>query len=71
MTWRYDKIKAANSTNTAHAIGNVYHDAIAPTTASVIKICSDHRATDDNASEESIAKALKLLILSFLNHDFF
>ena len=43
MTWRYDKIKAANSTNTAHAIGNVYHDAIAPTTASVIKICSDHR----------------------------
>ena len=48
-------------------MGNVYQDAIAPTTDKVIKICSGPYATEDNASEDKIAKSLKVTYFSFLS----
>ena len=57
-------IKAASKISTAPAIGKVYHEATAPTTDRVIKICSGPYATEDNASEDKIAKPLNLVIFS-------
>ncbi len=51
---------------TAPAIGKVYQVATAPTTDSVISICSGPLTTEDNASDERIANPLNFDILRIL-----
>ena len=61
MIWRYDIVIANNKSNTIPAAGNAYQVAAADKINSAVVICSVPYATDDNASEESKAKALNLV----------
>ena len=57
----YDNVIANKRTNTTAAIGIEYQIAAADKVTRTVVICSGPYATDDIASEESMANALNLV----------